>query len=93
MPFQKFFKSVAAVVRKAFFIADLNHTVLAGILHEFFKGVIYCSYKKCRIFIGKTTAGSNVSVGVNIENVAGTFAVVFAEPFFVLPGAGIVRWE
>ena len=74
---------------KPFLVADFKHGVLTGIFHKLFKAVIYCANKEGRIFVCKTTAGRDVSVGMNVENVAGALAVIFLEPAAGLPGAGV----
>ena len=47
------------------------------------------AYEEGGIFICKAAAGSYIAVGVNVENLAGAFAVVFAEPAAGLPGARV----
>ena len=78
---------------KTFFVADFYHAVLGGVLHKLVKAVVYCANEEGWIFVSKTAARGNVSVGVNIENVAGALTVVFAEPFAVFPGARVFGRE
>ena len=42
---QLFFESVAAVVGKAFFVADFYHFIASSILHYLFKAVGYFAYE------------------------------------------------
>ena len=75
---------------KAFFVADFYHRICGCLLHDDFEAVVDCSYKEGRIFICKAAAGGNVSVGMNVENVARTLTVVFFEPATGFPGAAVV---
>ena len=70
-------------------VADFYHWISGGILHDVFEAVVNCPNEECWIFVGEAAAGGNVSVGVNVENVAGALAVVFLEPAAGLPGAGV----
>ena len=74
---------------KAFFVADFYHWIGGGILHDGFEAVVNCAYEECWIFVGEAAAGGNVSVGVNVENVAGALAVIFLEPAAGLPGSRV----
>ena len=75
---------------EAFFVADFYHWVGGGFLHDDFEAVVDCAYEEGWIFVGEAAAGGNVSVGVNVEDVAGALAVIFLEPAAGLPGAGVV---
>lgn len=75
---------------EAFFVADFYHWIGCGFLHDCLKSVGDCANKEGRIFVCKATAGCDVSVGVNVENVARTLAVIFLEPEAGLPGAAVV---
>ena len=86
---QRFFYAVATVVRKAFFVAEFNHGVGGRFFHDFFKAVCDTAYEESRIFVCKAAAGGYIAVGVNVENVAGTFAVIVLEPAAGLPGARV----
>ena len=77
-------------MRKAFFVAEFNHGVGRGFLHDAFKAVCDAAYEEGLVFVCKAAAGSYIAVGVNVENLAGAFAVVFAEPAAGLPGAVVV---
>ena len=75
---------------KAFLIADFYHWIGGGILHDCFKAVCDAAYEKCRIFICKTAAWSNVSVGMNVEYITWALTVIFFEPAAGLPGARVI---
>ena len=75
---------------ETFFVADFYHRIGGGFLHNFFEAVVNCAYEKCRVFVCKTAARRYVSIGVNVEYVAGALTVVFTEPAAGLPGAGVV---
>ena len=75
---------------KAFFVADFYHGIGCGFLHNFFEAVVNCAYEKGRVFVCKAAARRYVSVGVNVENVAGALTVIFLEPAACLPGAAVV---
>lgn len=87
---QEFFEAVASVVGESFFIADFQHGISGGVLHDCFIAVGDAAYEKCRVFVCKTAAGGDVSVGVNVENVAGALAVIFLEPAAGPPGTRVV---
>ena len=74
---------------EAFGVADFYHWISGGILHDDFEAVVNCPNEECWIFVGEAAAGGNVSVGVNVENVAGALAVIFLEPAAGLPGARV----
>ena len=75
---------------KAFFVADFYHWIGGGILHDCFKAVCDAAYEKCWIFVCKAAAWSNISVGMNVEDVARPLTVIFLEPAAGLPGARVV---
>ena len=75
---------------EAFGVADFYHWISGGILHDGFEAVVNCAYEEGGIFVGEAAAGGNVSVGMNVENVAGAFAVVSTEPAAGLPGARVI---
>ena len=77
-------------MRKAFLVADLYHRICSDILHDLFQTVVNGAYKKFRVFVCKAAAGCYVSIGVNVEYVAGALTVIFLEPAAGLPGAGVV---
>ena len=77
-------------MRKSFLVADFYHWICGGFLHDFLEAVADCAYEESGIFVCKTAAGSNVSVGMNVENVARALAVIFLEPAAGLPGARVV---
>ena len=81
---------MAAVVGETFFIADFYHWIGDGFLHYCFEAVVNGAYEKCWVFIGKAAARRNVSVGMNVENVARALTVIFLKPVAGLPGARIV---
>ena len=74
---------------KAFFVADFYHWIGGGILHDGFEAVVNCANEEGWIFVCKAAARGNVSVGVNVENVAGALAVIFLEPAAGLPGSRV----
>ena len=75
---------------KTFLKADLKHFVGVCLLHNFFEAVVNCANKEFTVFVGEAAAGGNVSVGVNVENVARPLTVIFLEPAAGLPGAVVV---
>ena len=70
-------------------VADFYHWISGGILHDGFEAVVNCAYEEGGIFVGEAAAGGNVSVGVNVEDVAGALAVIFFEPAAGLPGSRV----
>ena len=74
---------------ETFLVADFYHWIGDSFLHDCFKAVVDCAYKKCRVFVRKAAAWGNVSVGVNVEYVARALAVIFLEPAAGLPGAAV----
>ena len=80
---------MAAVVGKPFFVADFYHRICGCFFHNCFEAVFYCSNEEGWIFVSEAAAWGDISVCVYVENLAGTFAVVFAEPAAGLPGARV----
>lgn len=72
---------------EAFFVADFYHRVGGGFFHDCFEAVVDCAYEEGGVFVCKAAAWGNVSVGVDVENLAGAFAEVFLEPAAGLPGS------
>ena len=75
---------------ETFFVAEFYHWISGGFLHDGFEAVGDEAYEESWILICKATAWGDVAVGVNVEDVAGAFAVVFLEPAAGLPGARVV---
>ena len=75
---------------KAFFVADFYHWIGGSFLHDAFKAVVNCANEEGGILVCEAAAWGNVSVGVNVENVAGALTVIFLEPAAGLPGARVV---
>ena len=75
---------------EAFFVADFYHWIGGGFLHDGFEAVVDCSYEEGRVFVCKTAAGRNISVGMNVENVTWALTVIFLEPAAGLPDAVVV---
>ena len=74
---------------KAFFVADFYHRICGGILPDDFEAIVNCANEEGGVLVCKAAAGGTVSVGVNVEDVAGALAVIFLEPAAGLPGAGV----
>ena len=81
---------MAAVEGETFFIADFYHGICGCLLHDSFEAVVNGAYEKCWVFIGKAAARRNVSVGMNVENVARALTVIFLKPVAGLPGARVI---
>ena len=75
---------------KTFFVADFYHWICGCLLHDSFEAVVNGACEKCRVFIGKTAAGGNVSVGMNVKYVARALTVIFLKPVAGLPGARVI---
>ena len=75
---------------EAFLVADFYHGIGGGFLHDCFESVVDSANEEGGIFVCKAAAGSYVSVGVNVENVARALTVVFLEPAASLPCSRVV---
>jgi hypothetical protein len=84
---QEFFEAVTAVVGESFFVADFQHGISGGVLHDTFKAVCDVTYEEGGIFVCKAAARRNVSVGMNVEDVTRALTVIFLKPAAGLPGA------
>ena len=75
---------------KSFLVADFYHGICGGFLHDTFKVVCDRAYEEGGIFVCEAAARRNVSVGVNVENVARALTVIFLEPVAGFPGSRVV---
>ena len=75
---------------KTFFVTDFYHWIGGDILHDTFKAVVNCAYEEGGVLVCKAAAWSNISVGMNVENVTRALTVIFFEPTAGLPGARVV---